>query len=248
MPLSIPTLTAGTLTADAVNDMFTKLEDFLNGGIDKTDIDTGSKWVTEKHVVRPEFYGSPAPRTLLASSDVHVRHVGNNLYTFVATDDIAGYFTVADGGDFIPIPGLSATIYADLNQDESSVCRAVVNACWFCLEKEAVGSSRNSGLDDGSDAGLTSVQVESDASVVALFALFVNGVEQEATRRKLYWNYDGYAFKNHSISDMITLERGMNDVSIRVKPMPDSSTSPYDVGFYQVLIRERNMNIEVIYR
>ena len=241
MPLIIPTLTAGTLTANAVNDMFTELEDFLNGGIDKTDLDTSSKWVTEKHVVRPEFYGSPAPRTLLASSDVHVRHVGNNLYTFVATNDMSEL-------DFIPIPGLSATIYADLNQDEAATCRAVVNACWFCLEKEAVGTSRNSGLDDGTDAGLDSTEVESDGSVVALFALFVNGVEQEATRRKLYWNYDGYAFKNHSISDMIVLNRGMNDVSIRVKPMPNNSTSPYNVGFYQILIRERNIHIEVIYR
>jgi hypothetical protein len=178
---------------------------------------------------------------LLVSSDVHSRYVGNNQYTFVATDDI-------DNQDFIPIPGLSATIYADLNQDESSTCLAVVNACWFCLEKEAVGTSRNSGLDDGSTNSLTSTQVESDASLVATFALFVNGTEQESTRRYLYWNFDGFAFKNHSISDMVALNRGYNDVSIRVKPQIDSTTSPFDVGFYQILIRERNINIEVIYR
>ena len=72
MPLSIPTLTAGTLTANAVNDMFTKLEDFLNGGIDKTDFDTSSKWVTEKHVVRPEFYGSPAPAAMSMSGMLEI--------------------------------------------------------------------------------------------------------------------------------------------------------------------------------
>ena len=124
----------------------------------------------------------------------------------------------------------------------------MVTACWFCLEKEAVGSSRNSGLDDGTDANLTSVQVESDPSAAAIFALFVNGVEQPATRRILYWNYDGYAFKNHSISDMITLNRGYNDVSIRVKPSADGVTPPFDVGFYQIMVRERNMHIEIIYR
>jgi|TARA_R100001129_G_scaffold130436_2_gene92310 hypothetical protein len=240
MPLSIPLLSPGTLTASGVNSIFTRLEEFLNGGISKADIDTSTKWVKERHIVRPEFYGAPSPRTLLASSDVHVRYEGNNQYTYFATNDITR--------DFIAIPSLSATIYADLNQDEGSTCLALVHACWFCLEKEALGSERNSGLDDGSNASLTSKQVEADDALAATFALFVNGSEIAGTRRYLYWNYDGFAFKNHSVCDMITLNRGYNDVSIRVKPEPNGTASPFNVGFYQILIRERNMHIEVIYR
>ena len=240
MPLSIPLLSSGTLTASGVNSIFTRLEEFLNGGIDKTDIDTSTKWVKERHIVRPEFYGAPSPRTLLASSDVHVRYEGDNQYTYFATNDITR--------DFIAIPGLSATIYADLNQDEDSTCLALVHACWFCLEKEALGSERNSGLDDGTDASLKSTEVEADDALVATFALFVNGSERPGTRRYLYWNYDGFAFKNHSVCDMITLDRGYNDVSIRVKMAPNVTSAPFNVGFYQVLIRERNMHIEVIYR
>ena len=237
MPISILPLASGTLTASAVNSIFQKLEDFINGGINKTDIDTSTKWCKERKIVRPEFYGSPAPKTLLTSSDLHVRYVGNNLYTFVMTN--------ATTQDYVPIPGLSATIYADLNQDESSTCLGIVNACFFCLEKEALGTNRNSGLDDGSNNNLTHLQVETDDALAATFALFVNGSKVTGTERYLYWNYDGFAFKNHSISAMITLNRGMNDVSIRVKPAVDGSSPFY---FYQIMIRERNMHIEVIYR
>ena len=212
------------------------MEKFINGGISSADIDTSTKWVKERQVVRPEFYGSPSPKTLLISSDLHVRHVGNNLYTFVITEDITK--------EYIPIPGLSATIYADLNQDEDKTCFAIVNACWFCLEKEAVGTSRNSGLDDDTPlSGLTRDIVEHNNVLAATFALYVNGVKQAGTERYLYWNYDGFAFKNHSISAMISLNRGYNDVSVRLNPVPDGTYT-----FYQVMVRERNMNIEVIYR
>ena len=240
MPILIPTLQQGTiLTASAVNSIFQKLEDFINGGIDSTDIDTSTKWCKERKVVRPEFYGSPAPKTLLASSDLHVRYVGNNLYTFVITNDIAQ--------DYIAIPGLSATVYADLNQDESSTCVAIVNACFFCLEKEAKSADRNSGLVHSTSAPTITNpdQIEHDDALAATFALYVNGSKVTGTERYLYWNYDGFAFKNHSISAMITLNRGMNDVSVRVKPAKNGSSPFY---FYQVLIRERNMHIEIIYR
>jgi hypothetical protein len=237
MPISIPTLTQGTLTASAVNSIFQKLEDYINGGIDKTDIDTSTKWCKERKIVRPEFYGSPAPKTLLTSSDLHVRYTGDNLYTFVMTNDITQ--------DYVPIPGLSATIYADINQDEGSTCLGIVNACWFCLEKEAVGTSRNSGLDDNTTNSRTHLQVENDDALAATFALYVGETKQTGTERYLYWNYDGFAFKNHSVSAIIVLDRGMNDVSVRVKPAKNGS-SPFT--FYQIMIRERNMHIEVIYR
>ena len=245
MPISIPTLTSGTLTANAVNSIFQKLEDYLNGGIDSTDFDTSSKWCKERKIVRPEFYGSPAPKTLLVSSDLHVRYVGNNLYTYVVTNDITQ--------DYVAIPGLSATVYADLNQDEIGSCVGIVNACFFCLEKEAVGgstsaSTRNSVLAGAS--GMTSPtrdKVEHSNVLAATFALYVNDTKVTGTERYLYWNYDGFAFKNHSISAMITLNRGMNNISVRVKPEPDV-TSPTAYNFYQIMIRERNIHLEVIYR
>ena len=210
----------------------------MNGGMTSSDIDTSSKWVKERHVVKPEFYGAPAPRTLLVSSDVHDRTTLDNLKTFVITNDVTT--------DFIPIPGLSATIYADIDNDESATQKvvAVVNAVFFCLEKEAVGTQRNSGLTDGSPILSSSGEVESDAYLTATFALYVNGSKITGTERYLYSNYDGFAFKNHSIGAMIQLSRGMNDVSVRVKPNTDSSTR----YFYQIMIRERNINIEVLYK
>ena len=239
MPISIPLLTQGVLTASGVNSIFQNLEEFLNGGIEKTDMDTSSKWVKERHIVKPEFYGSPAPRTLMVSSDVHTRVIDDNVFTFVATNDMAQ--------SFIPIPGLSATVYADLNQDEASTCVGIVDAVFFCLEKEGHTDNRNSYLVDTtppSNMNSTVAEVEADAVLAATFALYVNGSEIDGTRRYLYHNYDGFAFKNHSISAIITLNHGMNNISVRVKPALDTTA----FSFYQVMIRERNLQIEVIYR
>ena len=237
MPISISQLTSGqALDAATFNNIFKQIEDFLNGGMAGSDLQTSSTWAKERHVVKPEFYGAPSPRTLLVSSDLHDRTILDNLKTFVITNDVTT--------DFIPIPGLSATIYADIDDDESSTqkANAVVNAVFFCLEKEAVGSQRNSGLTDGSPILSTTGEVE--FYLVATFALYVNGSKITGTERYLYSNYDGFAFKNHGISAMIQLSRGMNDVSVRVKPNTDSSTR----YFYQIMIRERNINIEVLYK
>ena len=226
MPVTISTFTAGTLTASGINSMFESIEEFINGGITSSDIQSSSKWVEERKVVRPTFFITPSKKTQLVSSDVHERFTGNDITQ-----------------DFTAIPGLSATVYADLNQDESSTCFAAVHCTFFCQEKEAIAGDANAGLADGTDNSRTDLQVENADVLAATFALFVNGVEQTGTQRYLYWNYNGFAFKNHSIAAMITLNRGMNNISVRVKPEPDGT---YD--FYQIMIRERNMNIEVIYR
>jgi len=234
MPVTLSTFSQGTITASGINTMFENIEKFINGGIEASDIQTDPKWVEERKIVRPNFFVTPSKKTQLVSSDVHERYIGNNLYTFVMTNDITE--------DFVPIPGLSATVYADLNQDESSTCFAVVHACFFCMEQEAKFADSNAGLD-GTNTSRTEEQVENDDVLAATFALFVNGVEQTGTQRYLYWNYAGFAFKNHSIAAMIKLDRGMNNISVRVKAAPDGT-----YNFYQIMIRERNLNIEVIYR
>tara|TARA_R100001591_G_scaffold21106_1_gene30151 strand:- start:2090 stop:2827 length:738 start_codon:yes stop_codon:yes gene_type:complete len=245
MPVNIPALTtAASLNAATLNDIFLLVEKFLNGGMDSTDIDTSSEWIESRHVVKPDFFGAPAPRVHLTSSDVHIRERLNNLHTFVVTNDMSN--------GFIPIPGLSASFYVDLNADEADTCFAIVNANFFCLEKEAVSGDRNSGLvDDSPNGDFDPDDYESSSYLAGIFALFVNGSEISSTRRNIYANYDGFAFKNHSISAMIELSKGMNDVSIRIKPSPDeqpASAGNNKVYFYQIMIRERNMNIEVLYR
>ena len=236
MPVTISTFSNNTiLTASGINSMFESIEEFINGGITSSDIQSSSKWVEERKVVRPTFFITPSKKTQLVSSDVHERFTGNLLFTHIMTNDITQ--------DFTAIPGLSATVYADLNQDESSTCFAAVHCTFFCQEKEAIAGDANAGVADNTDNSRTDLQVENADVLAATFALSVNGVEQTGTQRYLYWNYNGFAFKNHSIAAMITLNRGMNNISVRVKPEPDGT-----YNFYQIMIRERNMNIEVIYR
>ena len=244
MPVNIPALTtAASLNASTLNDIFLLVEKFLNGGMDSTDIDTSSEWIESRHVVKPDFFGAPAPRVHLTSSDVHIRERLNNLHTFVVTNDMSN--------GFIPIPGLSASFYVDLNADEADTCFGIVNASFFCLEKEAVSADRNSPLLRTTAGTFLHLDYESSSYLAGVFALFVNGSEISGTRRNIYANYDGFAFKNHSISAMIELSKGMNDVSIRIKPSPDAkpgASGGNKVYFYQIMIRERNMNIEVLYR
>ena len=88
MPISIPTFSSGqNLSASQLNDLFTKVEEFINGGIIKEDIDTTTTWVTTEHLVRPEFHGGATPRVLFTTSDVHYR---------LKTDEITDQFVVTN--------------------------------------------------------------------------------------------------------------------------------------------------------
>ena len=243
MPINITPLTSSTVLSETtLNDVFQKTEEFLNGGMTLADIDTSKEWVTEKHVVKPEFYGAPAPRTLLVSSDLHERKELELLRSFVVTNDMTT--------EYVAIPRLSATFFVhkqdqySSNDTESQTDNiAIVNASWNCLESPSTFAVTNTALS-GSAILTGNGEIEGDDFIVARFALFVNGQQVRHTVRNLYANYGTYAMKSHSISAMVQVNRGMNDVSIRVQPVGDTSTCRK----YQIIVRQRSMNIEVLYR
>jgi|TARA_R100001082_G_scaffold111204_2_gene94054 hypothetical protein len=236
MPVTIPIITSGsTISTTTVNDTFQLVEDFVNGGITASDIDTSEEWVKERHVVQPEFYGAPAPRTLMVSSDVHTRSVQDLDSLFVITNQ--------QTLNFMPIPGLSATIYVDIDNDESSsTVVAIVNACFQCLEDTSLLSATNTTLRGGSEI-ITGAAIEGSSYMGAKYSLWVNDTEISNTRRFLYSNYGAFAQKNHTISAMVELNRGLNNISVRVQPSEDDTAY-----FYQIHTKERNLTIEVLYR
>lgn len=238
----------GTLNADAINNIFTKVENFINGGISDVDIDKSKKWVKEKHVVRPEFYTAPSPRTLLVSSDVAYRKENNPSFDLIYTDDMTL--------DFTPIPGLCATVYCDLNADESistQTGHAFVTATWTCHGKHVAlntGTRHNpgnhTGHHTGTPANLNFDDLEHDDVDMAVFRLIVNGTTLAYTERTVFFEYGHYSIKNLSITARVQLKKGMNNIGVAIKPRSVSSSKKNT--FYQTLVGARNMHIEIIYR
>ena len=57
MPISLSTLSgSSTITAAALNDVFEKVEEFINGNIDASDLQTSSAWINFRQIVRPHFF------------------------------------------------------------------------------------------------------------------------------------------------------------------------------------------------
>ena len=80
MSLTLTTVVDGTLlTAAAVEDYIAKIERYGNEGVANADLDT-APWVNSVHIFKPEFYGSPSPRTQLVSGMAHYFRKSDNLY------------------------------------------------------------------------------------------------------------------------------------------------------------------------
>jgi len=248
MPLSISLLQSGTLSAATINNVFKQIEIYLNGGIAAEDLDDSKQWVTEKHIVRPEFYNAPSPRTLLASSDVVYRKQNNPSFDLIYTDDMAI--------DYTPIPGLCSTFYCDLNADETvskETANALVTATWTCHGQNVgidAGALRNpgdhTGRNDTTFVALSQDGLEHDQVDMASFRLIVNGQTYVSTQRTVHYDYGHYTVKNLSISTVVKLQKGMNDVGVAIKPHAVSSAVKNT--YYQVRIAARNLHIEIIYR
>ena len=140
---------------------------------------------------------------------------------------------------FVPIPGLSATFFVD-PQNTNNKCYAILtstfNATEFFLEVESSTKLKRGGSD--TDGDLIIGRHEEIESIAARYAAFVNGNQVPGTERFIHARFSldteppfdltstsAFIFKQISISCIITLKKGINDVSIRVKPEPDLNTT-----------------------
>jgi len=234
MPVAITTLATGeALTASRMNGIFNDVQNYLNGNIDASDISSTAN-ITEREIVKPEFYGSPAPRALLATSDVHFRRELDYTRTQIYTNQMAL--------DFVPIPGLSASFYCE------SACNAILTATFQAKERLLFPGTSADRSDKTSSFYLT---LERQAYIAAQFKAFVNGTAINGTKRVIYSSQkepasaiEDLAVKNLSISCMVDLVAGLNDVSIRVKPSADGSGSGDE--FFHIYVAFRQMHIEAL--
>ena len=222
MPVQIPTIASGaTVTPATINDVFRKIQEFLNGGIENTDIvSSGSTLISTREMTKPEFYGAPAPRVEMICGAVHFRKQDPGKHFFVDNEMTTS---------FVPIPQMSATFFVDpqsSNQSCQAILTATFNSSEFFRGISSTYTAKRGGTNTDNELKV-GVHEETEAKA-AEFAAFVNGREVVGTRRFICSRFSNeknlmtdFTFKQISISCIITLELGANDVSIRVKPKPN---------------------------
>lgn len=195
------------ITAAGFQSRFEAIEDWINGGIVQADLKSSSTWVGTEHIVKSEFYGSPNQRVQLASAHTHYRYNNGQLENrFLVYDDISP-------DTYIPIPGMAATVRV-LPPHAAGVAWLDIATSWWCYG------------EGGNLAGGPTYE-EVDASQMATYKLFIDGVAVDGTERELFPTfYDGtpnedrrYLRKNHAIVHSVaSLSPGIHHVWVAVKP------------------------------
>lgn len=162
MGLTLTTVVDGTpITAAAVEDYIAKIERYLNEGVASADLDTAA-WVDSVHIFKPEFYGSPYPRTKLVSGMAHYYRKTDSIYTAAAFNYELGRES------YVHVPGLQATL--KIPEDNT---RVNVNASFAAFEW---------GGSDTVDEGATLAP----SSVVSKLYLYQDETQLAHTGRRLY--------------------------------------------------------------
>lgn len=233
------------INAADFNTRFTKITDFLNGGIVAGDLQTSSKWVKPRHLVPPRYFGAPAPRVLMPSADLHHRNVDQQLINSVVFAE--------DGcsDQWLAIPGLSATFYVDVPDGHSN---ALLDVDAHFLAFEEGGLDSDLAITTGG-AG-TYTNVESNSYIAAVFALFIDGSRKTYSQRNLFSSTNGgastptstpptWSRKHHNITaHHSALDAGMHSVSVRVKINNIATTNR---NWNRVWIQARGLLVDVQY-
>lgn len=232
MPLVLTTVTDGTvIDATAVQGYIDQIEYYLNEGIENADLD-GAPWVDSVHVFKPEFYGSPHPRTVLTSGMTQYYVKNDNLYTAASFH----YNLGRDGA--LAIPGLQATL--KIPQDD---VRVKVLASFSAYEW---GGSQSA--DEGGPLA--------PSYVVADFHLYRDGTRLAHTGRRIYQSGETpgttqesllggmVARKQICIADYLEVNKGIHDIGVRVRIYEPPPPGPGIDDWKHVFVVQRNFVID----
>tara|TARA_R100001510_G_C7615844_1_gene178040 strand:- start:386 stop:1081 length:696 start_codon:yes stop_codon:yes gene_type:complete len=219
---------SGTVSAAEINQHISALEDFINGGITGSDLQSSPAWVKHEHVDPADFYGSPAPRWEGVSSALHHRHTnGKRGNGALFADDFAA-------GEWVTVHGLAARVRC-----HPQVARTVgmeVSATWYTYEF-------------GGSAAYDAAVFETNRC--AQFKLFINGVEKNGTLRNLYRSTSSakkVARKHHCINFFAPdISDGIHDVCIKIKVDLASLNQANKRQHKFIWVLARNLTAKVIY-
>ena len=230
MPLNMDIAASnGVINASDIESNVSKTETYLNGGIESSDY--LENWVESTHIRPPQFYGAPAPRTELVSSDVHTRKVGiENVDYFRLWKDVSK-------DSYLPVSGLATTVHVS-PAESGSVVPATVLCNFYTRE-----------MSFGKDTLAVNNEAQIGLNVFAEFNLFVQRddsppILQQGTRRLLHAAGDlRIAAQNFSIATKVDLQTGINHIYVGVKIV---STCPDDKA-YRLLVGSRSLICDVHY-
>jgi len=233
MSLTLTTVVDGTLlTAAAVEDYIAKIERYVDEGVANADLDT-APWVNSVHIFKPEFYGSPSPRTQLVSGMAHYFRKSDSLYTVAAFHYELGRET------FVHIPGLQASLKV-----RAPGARVNVTASFAAFEW---GGSEL--IQEGGPSNIT------PSTLVAKFHLYQDDTQLAHTGRRLYGSGSTptteaetvigalVARKQICMSDSLAFTTGVHSCGVRLSVMPIVTTGALD-DWKHVFVLQRNFVVD----
>jgi len=242
MPTNLNKVTTGSvISASEFKSNDAEVEKFLNGGMIATDLD-GSQWVKTNHIRPPNFFGSPAPRTELVSSDVHYRHRHSSL-----EQEFSGWKDVSLE-NMIPVEGMSATMHVTPKEPGANPVAHIMANCY------ARELSFGQGSDWGRSTSSQDTQVAYNKYNFATFYMFVQAEDEEPwlvphTGRRIYaGSSESERSRPTSPQNLcwqakVKLQHGINHVWIGVMIQHESVST---IG-KRLLISNRNLIADVHY-
>ena len=231
MGLTLTTVVDGTpITAAAVEDYIAKIELYLNEGVASADLDT-APWVDSVHIFKPEFYGSPSPRTKLVSGMAHYYRKTDSIYT------TAAFHYELGRESYVHVPGLQATLKIPENSTRVNVTASFAAYEW--------------GGSDVVDEGSTL----SPTSVVANFYLYQNDTQLAHTGRRIYPSGETPTTDETSVlgalvsrkqicmSDSLSFNAGTNSCGVRVGVQLPTVTGAM-ADWKHVFVLQRNFVVD----
>lgn len=220
--------------ASEVRSKIGTIENFVNTGIGVGELQS-TPFLRTRHLFKPDFYGSPAPRTRAVTAETHYRLDG-----MTRMDRAVFHPAIVD--KWIAIRGMGATIKV---QQE---CRVSVYANCYVYE---VGGHCGSG------------SFESNDEEVARIALFVGTDEKAGTSRSIYPSTTDtgggsdvqypWARKNHSWATHLTdtLGAGIHNIGFKIYMYHRAAARVGDsdgTRAKHIFIRERSFVVDLFMR
>lgn len=231
-----PFISGTPVTASDVKSRLQDAEDWVNGGIAKTDTQGSGQWVRKKHIYGPDFYGAPTPRAVMTTGETHWRLTPNDeSRAELFHEEMRG----ADAGDeWVPVEGLNATIKL------TEAANVVVLASWWVWEtgnKSPFYLSLHNFEKTGAEQAyfqLQHVKHTSDGSVPSVTT--VDGTTQAVLRsHRIYnagWTRAGakQMVCHHTID---ALSAGIHTIGIRCRSEPQIGGN--------IIIRNRHLIVDI---
>lgn len=231
MPITLTDFNNGdVVNASDIEQRIDSLEKFVNG---RTSVgDFASSWISTDLIVRPEFYGAPAPRMHGVSADVHHRDTRNNIENAVIFfEDLSDVF--------IPIPGLALTFHLP------EAARIYIMCSFNTFEVGAHYAAR-------------SPSTVFENKLVSTYRMFIDDDGIQSTDREAYANTDGsgsssakaktdrLSRKQHSIlyHHTSTLAKGTHSVCVKMKINGDTNDTR---KFGKIFVTRRNLIVNAQY-